>query len=132
MTFKSNFYFLRDDSSQNPAVPDIESGRIRKIYDIPNFTKLKLEILVKTLQTDKKKRNVLTCTRDAVDKLVVYPHEESVIKKCSNMLDENNPFYMEAGYLLHNVANEILNQLDNIKVSKLEGTVGIWDVSEVF
>ena len=48
------------------------------------------------------------------------------------MLDENNPFYMEAGYLLHNVANEILTQLDDIKVSKLEGTVGIWDVSEVF
>ena len=78
---------------------------------------LKLEILLKILQTDKKKKNVLTFTRDAV-----FPFEEEIIKKYSSMLDENKPFYMEAGYLLHNLFDEVREQLCDVDVSKLEGT----------
>ena len=91
---------------------------------------MKVKILIKTLQTDKKKRNVLTFSREAVANLVAtFDNFEETIGTSANMLNDNESFYMEAGYLLHTVLKIIERKLEDIEGSQLSGTEGIWDVS---
>ena len=54
-----------------------------------------VKILIKTLQTDKKKRNVLTFSREAVANLVAtFDNDEETIGTFGNMLNDNESFYM--------------------------------------
>lgn len=86
--------------------------------------------MIKTLQTDKKKKNLLSFSREAVANLVTsFSSDEETIRTFANMFDDNEPFHMEAGYLLHTVLKLIERKLDDIEGSQLSGTEGIWDVS---
>ena len=126
--------FLRKDVSPKPTVDDVESKRKRKEYPTPDFTYLQIDIFIRTLQTDKKKRNVLTLSRDAVVKLISIPDEKSdSVIQSANMLDINEQFYIEAGYLLFLIFVEIGSIISDLEGSQLlSGTEGIWDVSTVF
>lgn len=127
------FLFLRKDVLSKPTVDDVESKRKSKEYPTPDFTYLQIDIFIRTLQTDKKKRNVLTLSRDAVVKLISIPDEKSdSVIQSANLLDINEQFYIEAGYLLFLIFVEIGSIITDLEESQLlSGTEGIWDVSTV-
>lgn len=99
-----------------------------------NSNYLQIEILMKTLQTDKKIKDALTLSRNANDKLVMIPNEEGILRESSNILNDNEcePYFIESGYLLHLLSGQIENKIIEIEGSQLSGTEGIWDVSNLF
>lgn len=82
------------------------------------------------MQTDKKKKNVLTFSRDTVGKLVAVANETNDnVRRLTNMMHENRDYYIQAGFLLYLIFDEIENDMKNLEGSQLSGTEGIWDVS---
>lgn len=78
-----------------------------------------------------KEKNVLTIARDAIDKIIVEPRNESLIRSYSNILDnDDEPFWIAAGYLTSLIVTSIKIKHLEIEGNSLSGTEGFWDVSK--
>ena len=100
---------------------------------MPDFSVPSINCLIKSLQTDKRKKNVLALARDPIVKISVEPHCEVNIKQFSNILEnKNEPFWVEAGYLLSMIVRSMKRNHLEIEGKSLSGTVGFWDVSATF
>ena len=100
---------------------------------MPDFSIPSIDCLIKSLQTDKRKKNVLTLARDPIVKISAKPHCEVNIQQYSNILEnKNEPFWVDAGYLISMIVTSIKRKHLEIEGKSLSGTAGFWDVSATF
>ena len=126
--------FISETEVKKNVVTVSKQKRTRKIYEVPDYSCLKIKVIIKTLQTDKRKKNVLTLSRDAVENVIVIPQVEKNINKFSNLLsdDRKDLFYITSGYILNMIMAVVRRSLVEMEVKELSGTEGIWDVSKTF
>lgn len=100
---------------------------------MPDFSIPYIDCLIKSLQTDKRKKNVLTLARDPISKISAKPQCIENIEQYSNILENNNePFWIDAGYLISMIVTSFKRKHLEIEGKSLSGTVGFWDVSATF
>ena len=75
--------------------PKITSTKIT--YAVLDYSNIKIEFLIKTLQTDKKKKHVLWLFRDVTEKIISHSSDVSAMTDYTNIIDEDKdePCYIE-------------------------------------
>lgn len=131
----TNYLFYRNSPQEDSPTPDITpqlSQKTKRKYDLPDYSSPFVDCIIKILQTDKRKKNILALARDPLGKITAKPQDEAFIRKYSNILaNDNEPFWIAAGYLLSMIVKNIDIKHHEIEGKSLSGTEGFWDVSVI-
>ena len=120
---------FRSDESENKVQPLLKrQKKEHKEHPLPDYTAANFTIVIRALQTDKRKKNVLTLSRSVVKTLTMKVNTEWLTK----LSDEKSS--ASAGHVFSGICAGVQKIYDKLDLDiedldSIEGTNGIWQVS---
>lgn len=132
-------FFIRNSTEKKAQTTDLPESnensppspkKQKKEYKLPDFNAPFVVCLIKSLQIDRRIKNVLSLAREATTKIIADPYNEEVLRKYSNILEnKKEAFWINAAYLLSMIISGVKKKHSEIVGKSLTGMEGFWDVS---